>query len=85
LRQTIISRHDLSVGQLRQLDERIEQLLEASRHLGRKDWLLLFLGAMFSLVAGAVIPADAVSQLVETVMHGLDALYGPEDPLLPKP
>jgi hypothetical protein len=44
--------------------------------MGRKDWLMLFNGALFSLVLTDLIPAEAVQHILLMTLHGLGHLFG---------
>jgi hypothetical protein len=48
----------------------------ATRRLGRKDWLLLFLGVVLSSAVAGVVPPDAVHHLLTMVSHALGHLFG---------
>lgn len=48
----------------------------ATRRLGRKDWLLLFLGVVLSSAVAGLVPPDAVDHLLTMVSHALGHLFG---------
>ena len=66
----------LSGEQLALVEARFDQAEEASRHLGRKDWVLLFSGAILSLVVADLLPPSVAEQILMTVLHGLEHLFG---------
>jgi hypothetical protein len=67
---------ELSGDQMSQVEDRLEQTEQASRHIGRKDWLLLFNGAVFSLMLSDLIPAQAAQHVLVLALHGLGHLFG---------
>jgi hypothetical protein len=83
LRRQIIDAHALTADKIAPLDAGISHLIEASRRVGRKDWLVMFIGVMCTLVATAVIRPDYVSHLIQAFVHGLESMYRPGAPGLP--
>jgi hypothetical protein len=57
------------------LDARFDQAEEASRRLGRKDWLLLFIGLIFSLIVTDLLPPAVAEHILMTILHGLEHLF----------
>lgn len=66
----------LSEVQMRSLEQRLGEIEAAAGRIGRKDWLLLFLGAMFTELVTGVLPPEAVQRIVTMGLHGLDQLFG---------
>ena len=77
--------YSLSAEQAERIDRRFGDIHDASRRLGRKDWLLLFGGAMLSLILSAVAPPEAVQHILTMAAQGLGHLFGgePSRPLPP--
>jgi hypothetical protein len=73
----------LSAGQAARLESRFDEAEEASRRLGRKDWILLFGGALFSLVLSAVVPPEVLQHVLTMTEQGLRHLFGGGPPQLP--
>lgn len=76
LRDYVTRRHSLSAAQARLLDEKLDYLVDASRRVGRKDWLLITAGAMLSFVLGAALPPDAVSDVLGTLLTSIGHVLG---------
>jgi hypothetical protein len=73
----------LTSEQNRQVKEKLSEAAEASARMGRKDWLLLFGGAIFTLiVTGTVTPAVA-GHIFTMVIDGLMHIFIGGEP--PKP
>jgi hypothetical protein len=72
----ITTTYELSADQRSEVNERLDQIDEASRRLGRKDWLMAFTGAVFSLVLSDLIPQQAAQHILTLTLHGLGHLFG---------
>jgi hypothetical protein len=76
IKKLVRERFDLTDEQLAVIDRRLDDADEASERLGRKDWLLMFYGAVMStFIAGAVPPA-VIQIVLTTVMHGIAHIFG---------
>ncbi len=76
LRDYVTRTHSLSAAQARLLDEKLVYLVDASRRVGRKDWLLMAAGVMLSFVLGAALPPDAVSDVLATLLTSIGHVLG---------
>jgi hypothetical protein len=65
----------LSDEKLSLVEARFEQAEEASRHLGRKDWVLLFSGVIFSLIVTDLLTPTVAEHILIMVLHGLEHLF----------
>ncbi len=65
----------LSSQQMSRLEARLDEAAEASRRIGRKDWLLLFCGVMFTVIVTNLLPPEAVQHILAMALHGLDHLF----------
>lgn len=74
--ETIKKDYDLTAEQSVKLDEKFEEAEKASRRMGRKDWGLLFGGAVFSLILADVIPPGVAGHILMMIEHGLGHLFG---------
>ena len=75
--------HQLSNEQFSHIEERLDEADQASRRIGRKDWLMMFNGAVFSLVLSDLIPPSAAYNILIVAVHGLGHLFGITPPLPP--
>ena len=73
----------LTAEQSARMEERFDQAEEASRRLGRKDWILLFGGALLSLVVSAVVPPGVLQHVLAMTAQRLGHLFGGGPPQLP--
>ena len=53
------------------VEERLDAAEDASKRIGRKDWLMAFNGAVFSLFLSDLIPQQAATHMVVMAISGL--------------
>jgi hypothetical protein len=58
------------------LEARFDEIKAAAARVGRKDWLLLFYGVMFTVIVAGILPPEAVQNILVTVVHALEHLFG---------
>lgn len=73
----------LTEEQSARMEERFDQAEDASRRLGRKDCILLFGGAMLSLVVSAVVPPEVLQHALTMTAQRLGHLFVGGPPQLP--
>ncbi len=83
-------KYALSAAQMLTLEAGLDALEVAAGRIGRKDWRLLFLGAILSLVLGGLLPPESVHDIIAMAGDGLDHLFGgggspPQLPPMPPP
>ena len=66
---------ELTAEQSKQIDEKFEEAEKASRRMGRKDWGLLFGGAVFSLILSETITPGIAGHILMLVEHGIGHLF----------
>lgn len=66
----------LSAEQAEYVERRFDEVKDASHRLGRKDWLLLFGGVLFSLILSAVVPPEVVQHILTMAAQGMSHLFG---------
>jgi hypothetical protein len=66
----------LTSEQISRVEATFKQAEQASHHMGRKDWLMLFNGAVFSLILTDLITPDTAQHIILTAIHGLSQLFG---------
>jgi hypothetical protein len=81
LREYVSVTHSLSKAQIQTLDEKVDYLIDASTRLGRKDWLMAFIGAILGFVLGNPLLAESAHTIFTTFLRGIGLLY-PELPLI---
>jgi hypothetical protein len=72
----IIESRALSEEQTAKLEARFDEAEQASRRMGRKDWILLFGGTLLTLVLSAVVPPEIIVHIISMTADGLGHLFG---------
>jgi hypothetical protein len=67
---------ELSGERLTALEEGVSELKEATRRVGKKDWLLMLSGWVFNSVMSAIVPPAAVQHILEMAARGLGHIFG---------
>jgi hypothetical protein len=75
IRNMLADQGTLSEEHLTRIGERLEESEEASKRLGRKDWLLLFAGGIFSLILADVLPPDAGQHILMMLAQGIGHFF----------
>lgn len=75
----------LTSDQISDIEKRLDEAEEAASRVNRKDWLLLFLGIMFTLIISGLLTPETVQHVLGMAIHGLSHLYaaGEKPPELP--
>lgn len=73
--------HELTSEQISRVEARMEHAEEASRRMGRKDWITLFNGAVLSLIFTDTITPDTAQHIILMTINGLGHLFGIGGPL----
>jgi hypothetical protein len=81
LKAYIKATYELTAGQVAEVNDKFDQAERASQHMGRKDWLMLFNGAIFSLILTDLIPAQAAQNVLLMALQALGHLFGVGGPL----
>jgi hypothetical protein len=66
----------LTSDQFARVEASIDEAEAASRRLGRKDWLLLFLGTTVQLYVTDIVPPTAVQHITAVVLQGIGHMFG---------
>jgi hypothetical protein len=65
----------LSSEQVAHVEARLDQAEEASHRMGRKEWVLLFGGAVLALILTDTITPDVAQHILSMALHGLAHLF----------
>jgi len=76
IKDYINATHELTSEQVSHVEARLDQAEQASRRLGRKDWLMTFNGAVFSLILTDLITPQTAQHVIMMTIHGLSHLFG---------
>jgi hypothetical protein len=68
--------HELSSNQFRELESRIDYLIEAADRLPRVDWRNALVGVLLSTVVEAILPGNVVRDVIGLTLRGLGQMLG---------
>jgi hypothetical protein len=71
VREYINANHSLNRDQQRFVEDRLTHLIEASYRLGRKDWVVLALGALTNVVVGLALAPDISRELFRLMLSSI--------------
>lgn len=72
----IRAEHRLTREQISRVEAMLKHAEEASSRMNRKDWLILFYGAVSSLVLADLITPQTAQHVFLLTIHGLSHLFG---------
>ena len=58
---------------------RLDEAEEASHRMGRKDWLMTFLGILLTLIVTGLVTPEMVQHMLAMALHGIGHLFGLRD------
>lgn len=67
---------ELDPAAVSEIEDRLEHLEKASERVGRKDWVMMFNGAITSLILSDFLPAQTVEHIIMMAVQGLGHLFG---------
>jgi hypothetical protein len=85
IREYVKKAVSLSAEQMSQVEARLDEAETAAQHIGRKDWLLLFMGVLFTLIISALLTPEVVQHIFGMAIHGLSHLFDGGYPPPPSP
>ena len=75
VKKFVAEKFELTSDQITHIEERLDEAAEASRRMGRKDWLLLFSGTMFSVIITDIVTPSVAEHIFTMVIHGIGHLF----------
>jgi hypothetical protein len=76
IKKLVRERFELTGEQLAVIDQRLDEAEEASKRLGRKDWVMMFYGAVMSTFMTDAVPANVIQTVLIAVLHGIAHIFG---------
>jgi len=58
------------------IEQKLDELVEASRRVGKKDWRVMLYGMAFGLIVNDAVPSHVVQGIITTVISGLGHIFG---------
>jgi hypothetical protein len=75
IKRFMISTGELTGARLDTLKARVDYLTEASTRMGRKDWYMVLMGGMITLVVAAVVSPERIQALFQMVADAFLPLF----------
>lgn len=72
----LVRAQPISEAQMRSAEAKLDFLVEAVRHQGRKEWALMFVGAVVSVIVADLLPREAMGDILSMASHVLGHLFG---------
>jgi hypothetical protein len=76
IKKLVREQFELTTEQLAVIDQRLDDAEEASKRLGRKDWVAVFYGAVMSTFMTDAVPPNVIQTVLITVVHGIAHIFG---------
>jgi hypothetical protein len=76
IKKLVRERFELTGEQLAVIDQRLDDAEEASKKIGRKDWVMMFYGAVMSTYMTDAVPPTVIQTVLTTVVHGIAHIFG---------
>jgi hypothetical protein len=85
IKMQLAKRFELTSEQIEQVTEKLDEAEEASKRMGRKDWLIYFLGTISALTIAATVAPGIGEHIFTMFIHALGHLFtgGSEPPQIP--
>jgi hypothetical protein len=80
IKNQIREQFELTTEQIEHVDARLDAAEEASKRIGRKDWLLLFGGTILNLIVTDTVTPGVAGHIFTTVVQGIAHLFGAGPP-----
>jgi hypothetical protein len=84
IKKQVREQFELTNEQMGQIEETLDEVVEANTRMGRKDWLIYFLGTITALIITATVTAGVGEHIFAMFIHALGHLFtgGNEPPHL---
>jgi hypothetical protein len=69
--------YSLSSAQIEQLEIKVDYLTKAAKRMGRKDWRILFIGAILATFFTAALPPETIHGIIQTSFRAIGLLSTP--------
>jgi len=85
IKKQLKEQFELTDEQIEYIGERLDEAADASKRMGRKDWLLLISGTIFTVIITDIVTPGVAEHIFTAVIHGLSHLFtgGSEPPQIP--
>jgi hypothetical protein len=67
---------ELTTEQISGIEQKLDDLVEASQRVGKKDWLTMLYGAAFGMIVNDLVPPHVVQGIITMTISGLGHILG---------
>lgn len=67
---------ELTAEQISGIEEKLDELVEASNRVGKKDWRVMLYGTAFGMIVSDTVPPHVVQGIITSVITGLGHIFG---------
>jgi hypothetical protein len=75
IKTRLISDHRIQLQQAEVIEQGFSHLADSLNRVGKKDWLLLAMGAVVSIAIGAGLPPDVAQDMMHRLMQAIEPLF----------
>lgn len=75
VRRYVTEELNLPSEEITRIEEMLDEMAEASKRMGRKDWLIYCLGTITALIIAATVAAPVGEHIFTMIIHGLAHLF----------
>lgn len=72
----LVRAQPISEARMRSAEAKLDFLVSAARHQGRKEWALMFVGAVVSVIVADLLPREVMGDTLSMASHVLGHLFG---------
>jgi hypothetical protein len=71
---TVSKEHNLTEAQFTHLNQKVDQIIESSNRIGKKDWTMVVVGSLLSILSSAILPPEAAQAFVMSFIQAMQPL-----------
>jgi hypothetical protein len=75
IKEQLRDRFELTDEQITRIDEKLDEVVEASKRMGRKDWLVYFMGSITALIITATVTGGIGEHVITMFVTALGHLF----------
>jgi tetrahydromethanopterin S-methyltransferase subunit G len=76
IKRQIRTSYELPAEQLAAIEQKLDEVREASQRVGRKDWVLILYGAAVGMFVNDSVPSHVVQGVLAMAVHGVAHIFG---------
>jgi hypothetical protein len=76
IKSEVREKFELTAEQYSGIDQKLDDLVDASTRVGPQDWRVMLYGAAFGMIVNDSVPPGVVQSIIGMVVHGLGHILG---------